>query len=95
MSPIEPVQSATLNPLGHRERERRRRLRPLVHDEMSMRFEAADPKQIWPAHRSQGFAACSLDCIMLQTRAASTEYKCVALSSAPDGELASHHPSET
>src|SRR5207237_9142333 len=42
---------------------------------------------------SRSFAADAHDCIMVWIRMESTEYKCVARCSAPDGELPSdHHP---
>ena len=42
-----------------------------------------------PAARS--FAADAHDCIMVRIRVGSTEYKCVARCSAPDGEFPSDH----
>jgi hypothetical protein len=40
---------------------------------------------------SRSFAADAYDCIMVRIRIGSTEYKCVARGSAPDGELPSDH----
>src|SRR5215468_353391 len=40
---------------------------------------------------SRSFAADAHDCIMVRIRMESTEYKCVARCSAPDGELPSDH----
>jgi hypothetical protein len=38
-----------------------------------------------------GITADAYDCIMVRIRIGSTEYKCVARGSAPDGELPSDH----
>ena len=40
---------------------------------------------------SRSFAADAYDCIMVRIRVGSTEYKCVARGSAPNGELPSDH----
>src|SRR5262245_13598117 len=40
---------------------------------------------------SRSFSADAHDCIMVRIRMESTEYKCVARCSAPDGELPSDH----
>ena len=40
---------------------------------------------------SRSLAADAYDCIMVRIRVGSTEYKCVARGSAPDGELPSDH----
>ena len=40
---------------------------------------------------SRSFAADAYDCIMVRIRNGSTEYKCVARGSAPDGELPPDH----
>src|SRR5438876_472495 len=44
---------------------------------------------------SWSFAADAYDCIMVRIRIGSTEYKCVARCSAPDGELPSDHHADT
>jgi len=44
---------------------------------------------------SRSFAADAHDCIMVWIRMESTEYKCVARRSAPDGELPSDHHADT
>src|SRR5438093_4610513 len=44
---------------------------------------------------SRSFAADAYDCIMVRIRIGSTEYKCVARCSAPNGELPSDHHADT
>src|SRR5215471_11019952 len=65
---------------------------PILHMACAPRFRMGPPPR--------SFAADAYDCIMVRIRIGSTEYKCVARGSAPDGEfpsdpapLAVHPPS--
>src|SRR5260370_40275883 len=55
------------------------------------------PPRSFPTGQARGLKAHAdaHDCIMVRIRIGSTEYKCVARGSAPDGELPSDHQADT